>query len=501
MPTRARGYGTGDDVGSAAATRARQTLPPAYLRWFAPYQFADGKVPCCVDARGADPWLRTTATANSSFCGDELRRYTPTPRSSVMWPHVVAAMRISKHCANRAPRAISFRAPRFYGLLPASISHEGYSSQADALVLGRFLGTARLRRRHRSRARAGRLADAWRWAARARRISARPAGLAAGSAWRAHDIAYDRGRGARRLRSDIDRHCASLRGFPYCVPPCPVRATYERYWLDSSPGATGARWDEYTPYELRIVGTFVRLGWRERAQELFAYFHCRPPSARLEPVGRGRGTRLSRAALHRRHAAWLGRFRFHSCSARPVRVRARRRSCAGSRTRHSIGWLDGRRRCGARFAHALRQPDLFAARRTLDGRSCGWMRRPACRPEASCSSRPTASSRSPRRSTAGLCHGRPASCASPNYRQRWWSTSRGDSLCMVYRQWPRASNSHPIFSGVAPRRPTRSRARPWPTGQGRASGIASATRRGWFAMAIRATWLATTTGAIATTSR
>src|ERR1051326_8478679 len=26
-----------------------------YIRWFAQYQFADGKVPCCVDARGADP--------------------------------------------------------------------------------------------------------------------------------------------------------------------------------------------------------------------------------------------------------------------------------------------------------------------------------------------------------------------------------------------------------------------------------------------------------------
>ena len=26
-----------------------------YLRWFAPHQFENGKVPCCVDFRGADP--------------------------------------------------------------------------------------------------------------------------------------------------------------------------------------------------------------------------------------------------------------------------------------------------------------------------------------------------------------------------------------------------------------------------------------------------------------
>src|SRR5205823_8553915 len=31
-------------------------------------------------------------------------------------------------------------------------------------------------------------------------------------------------------------------------------------------------WDVYTPYELRIVGTLVRLGWRQRALELLEFF-------------------------------------------------------------------------------------------------------------------------------------------------------------------------------------------------------------------------------------
>ena len=35
----------------------------------------------------------------------------------------------------------------------------------------------------------------------------------------------------------------------------------------------GARaWKDYTPYELRTVGTFVRLGWRERAHEALDFF-------------------------------------------------------------------------------------------------------------------------------------------------------------------------------------------------------------------------------------
>ena len=26
-----------------------------FLRWYAPHQFGDGKIPCCIDQRGADP--------------------------------------------------------------------------------------------------------------------------------------------------------------------------------------------------------------------------------------------------------------------------------------------------------------------------------------------------------------------------------------------------------------------------------------------------------------
>ena len=49
-------------------------------------------------------------------------------------------------------------------------------------------------------------------------------------------------------------------------------------------------WEDYTPYELRAVGTFVRLGWRQRAQELLEFFFAdrRPPGWNqwAEVVGR-----------------------------------------------------------------------------------------------------------------------------------------------------------------------------------------------------------------------
>jgi hypothetical protein len=65
------------------------------------------------------------------------------------------------------------------------------------------------------------------------------------------------------------------------LPAAMVAATYERYWSEfvarrDVPSTLG----EYTPYELRTVGTFIRLGWRERAQELLRFFMAdRRPAA------------------------------------------------------------------------------------------------------------------------------------------------------------------------------------------------------------------------------
>src|SRR5207244_7111948 len=38
--------------------------------------------------------------------------------------------------------------------------------------------------------------------------------------------------------------------------------------------------EDYTPYEMRTVGTFVRLGWRDRAHDLLTFFRAgRRPAA------------------------------------------------------------------------------------------------------------------------------------------------------------------------------------------------------------------------------
>ncbi len=122
------------------------------------------------------------------------------------------------------------------------------------------------------------------------------------------------------------------------LPPAWVQSTYERYWREFTERRDGnSAWDAYTPYELRNVGTFVRLGWRDRAQELLAFFleDMRPSAWHQWPEVIGRDP--NKSALRRRHAARVDRVGFHRLGARPLRLRAQCRSGYRARCRHSTG--------------------------------------------------------------------------------------------------------------------------------------------------------------------
>ena len=59
-----------------------------------------------------------------------------------------------------------------------------------------------------------------------------------------------------------------------------LRETFERYWTFFENRRIGREpWLAYTPYEMRTIGAFTRLGWRDRADSLSQYFLAdqRPP--------------------------------------------------------------------------------------------------------------------------------------------------------------------------------------------------------------------------------
>ena len=99
----------------------------------AAHLFASGKVPCCVDARGADPVAENDSHGQFIYAVAELWRHT-RDRALLerMWPqgrrrgalHGQAAPVASARRANRSRERAAF-----FGLMPASISHEGYSAK------------------------------------------------------------------------------------------------------------------------------------------------------------------------------------------------------------------------------------------------------------------------------------------------------------------------------------------------------------------------------------
>ena len=263
-------------IGESLLRMGHAGVAADYLRWFAPYQFANGKIPCCVDARGADPVSENDSAGEFIFLADEVFRYTQDRAlATAMWPHVEAALRYQEQL-RQSERTEATRAAdnaAIFGLLPASISHEGYSEKpmhsywddfwalkgynaavnlADALGQS---GQANLWRRGRDEFRRDLAAS-----------------LLASTAL--HRIDYLPG--AAEL-GDFDPTSSSIafapRGDLQPIPPSLIEPTFERYWREFTARRDGRKtWDDYTPYELRLVSTFVRLGWRERAQELLAYF-------------------------------------------------------------------------------------------------------------------------------------------------------------------------------------------------------------------------------------
>jgi hypothetical protein len=247
-----------------------------YLRWYAPYQFADGNIPCCVDGRGADPTPENDSQGEFIFLAAEVWRYGGDKALlRAVWPRVLAAanymdrLRLSERTgANRAPDR-----RMLYGLMPPSISHEGYSSKPafsywddfwalrgfkDAVFLAQALGE------EGARARLALARDAF----QADLLASIPASAAA------HGVDFIPG--AADL-GDFDATSTTIALAPggegEALPPRPLEATFERYWREFVQRRDGDRsWDAYTPYELRVVGAFVRLGRRDRAAALLEYF-------------------------------------------------------------------------------------------------------------------------------------------------------------------------------------------------------------------------------------
>ncbi|MDQ6628783.1 MAG: discoidin domain-containing protein [Pseudomonadota bacterium] len=248
-----------------------------FLLWFAQFQFASGKVPCCATARGADPVPENDSDGEFAFAVAELWRYGHDEASArSLWPKVRAAaehmerLRTSERTAlNRTPERAAY-----FGLMPASISHEGYSDKAAYSYWDDFWTATGYRSAVELAEALGHRDDAARLAAQRREFVADLlASIEASTAL--HHLHVLPGSADR---GDVDPTSSTVAlspgGLLGILPDRLVRNTFERYWRDfASRRDSGKPWDGYTPYEWRNVGSLLRLGERERALQVMAFLY------------------------------------------------------------------------------------------------------------------------------------------------------------------------------------------------------------------------------------
>jgi hypothetical protein len=245
-----------------------------FVDWFSGHVFRSGKVPCCVDARGADPVPENDADGEYLHAVAEVWRHSKDPAFLARhWPVV---QRVVAHLdgLRRSTRTAEFRdthPANEVGLMPPSISHEGYFDKPaysywddfwalrgykDAVDIARAMGQPQ------------RAAEWARWRDEfhddlARSVEATAARFSMDTLAGAAD------------RGDFDPTSTTIALNPAQarISPQLLQNTFDRYWKEWEQRRSGAlAWKDFTPYELRTVGAMVRLGHPRRAHELLQWF-------------------------------------------------------------------------------------------------------------------------------------------------------------------------------------------------------------------------------------
>ena len=190
-----------------------------------------------------------------------------------LWPHVEHAIAYMEQLRT-SEQNLKNQATPYYGLMPASISHEGYSAKPmhsywddfwalrgykDAVELAAVLGKK----------------DQVLAMTKARDAFQTDLQTSIAASAKLHGINFIPG--AAEL-GDFDATSTTIALSPAdagnIIHPQLLKNTFERYWRNFVVRRdTDKTWDAYTPYEIRTVGSFVRLGQPDRAQSVLSYFY------------------------------------------------------------------------------------------------------------------------------------------------------------------------------------------------------------------------------------
>ncbi|MEP6691765.1 MAG: discoidin domain-containing protein [Gemmatimonadaceae bacterium] len=247
-----------------------------FLEWYARYQYPSGKVPCCVDTRGADPVPENDSHGQLIFLAAEYLRYTHDHATvEKLWPKIARAVAYidSLRHEPQVPSQPIADTSAIHGLMPQSISHEGYSAKAMHSYWDDFFTLRGLKDATDLAGALGHAADATRYASM-RDDFRRDLYASIGKTMAMHHIDFIPG--SVEL-GDFDATSTTVAVAPVDelgrLDSAALWRTFEKYYASFVARRAG-RGDQadYTPYELRVMGTFVRLGQRDRAQAALDFF-------------------------------------------------------------------------------------------------------------------------------------------------------------------------------------------------------------------------------------
>ncbi len=249
-----------------------------FIDWYADYQYENGKVPCVVDKRGPDPVPENDSHGELIYLIREYFNFTQDTAflrsknkyvlQSVAYLESLIAQRLTYNYKNGND---SIHAQ--YGLVPESISHEGYSAKPmhsywdnyftmkglkDAAEIQIILGeTESFERIKKTRDTfQENLYNSLELAMKNKKINYLP--------------------GCAEL-GDFDATSTTIALTP-CnelknLPKPQVYNTFDKYYEFFTNRRDGKLdWVNYTPYENRLIGSFIILDQPERAHELIDFF-------------------------------------------------------------------------------------------------------------------------------------------------------------------------------------------------------------------------------------
>lgn len=274
----------GSLTGSALLAAGERNEMKGFLEWYAPYQFTSGKVPCVVDSRGADPVPENDSHGQLIAGIYDYYRFTKDTASlRSLYPHVLGAATYIDTLRRRrmTDEYRTDEKKEFFGILPESISHEGYSAKPMHSYWDDFFAARGLR----DAAEISRvLSDTVNWL----RLDSMAAEFtrnlksSISTAIRRHSLTYVPG--CAEL-GDFDATSTAIAvniGLDTAAFPArEYEKTFDRYMEFFHGRASGKEpWVNFTPYEFRIVNALVRLGKIEPAHEVLEWLlQFRRPTA------------------------------------------------------------------------------------------------------------------------------------------------------------------------------------------------------------------------------